>query len=189
MRREDTVCPNGVVFFHGERSVFEAAPVVQVPYGLSLFLSSVWSDAYFGYFTFRKRSRIRLPGKDYFERLCHANQDAYFYDYQTHSAELYDLLNHARGIPTMLQMKAVMYLSSCYLNKVPGILHWDEQTGRKVAIVNFLIYLKFRLHQPGPHIIITPSYRIEQWRDEFSCTMARTSVFRHPPRHNCRSFD
>ena len=79
----------------------------------------MWSDAYFGYFTFRKRSRIRLPGKDYVERLCHANQDAYFYDYQTHSAELYDLLNHARGIPTMLQMKAVMYLSSCYLNKVP----------------------------------------------------------------------
>ena len=32
---------------------------------------------------------------------------------------LADLLNHARGIPTMLQMKAVMYLSSCYLNKVP----------------------------------------------------------------------
>ena len=43
-----------------------------------------------------------------------------------------------RGIMTLLQQKAIMYLSSCYINSLPAVLQWQPQTGRKVAIIGFL---------------------------------------------------
>ena len=98
---------------------------------------------------------------------CHASQDAYFYDYQTHGVHLYQIVRKMRGIMTLLQQKAIMYLSSCYINSLPAVLQWQPQTGRKVAIIGFLVYLRDRLKQPGPHIIVTPAERIVQWRDEF----------------------
>ena len=98
---------------------------------------------------------------------CHASQDAYFYDYQTHGVHLYQINRKMRGIMTLLQQKGIMYLSSCYINSLPAVLQWQPQTGRKVAIIGFLVYLRDRLKQPGPHIIVTPAERIVQWRDEF----------------------
>ena len=98
---------------------------------------------------------------------CHASQDAYFYDYQTHGVHLYQIVRKMRGIMTLLQQKGIMYLSSCYINSLPAVLQWQPQTGRKVAIIGFLVYLRDRLKQPGPHIVITPAERIVQWRDEF----------------------
>ena len=36
-----------------------------------------------------------------------------------------------------------------------------------MAIIGFLVYLRDRLKQPGPHIILTMPERMIQWRDEF----------------------
>ena len=56
---------------------------------------------------------------------CHASQDAYFYDYQTHGVHLYQIVRKMRGIMTLLQQKAIMYLSSCYINQIPAVLQWQ----------------------------------------------------------------
>ena len=56
---------------------------------------------------------------------CHASQDAYFYDYQTHGVHLYQIVRKMRGIMTLLQQKAIMYLSSCYINSIPAVLQWQ----------------------------------------------------------------
>ena len=44
------------------------------------------------------------------------------------------MVRKMRGIMTLLQQKAIMYLSSCYINSLPAVLQWQPQTGRKVAI-------------------------------------------------------
>ena len=49
----------------------------------------------------------------------------YFYDYDTHGVHLYQIVRKMRGIMTLLQQKAIMYLSSCYINQIPAVLQWQ----------------------------------------------------------------